>query len=173
MVSVNEFSHVVKLSEMGNRRDFRLAANEVERAGLAARFSLASLEKFEAEIALTAETLGVSATGRLTATLAQYCVATNEPVAAVIDEPIAIRFIPEPTTDAEIELNTEDCDSMFYDRQTIDIGEAVAQSLGLALDPYPRSPNARSALKAAGVKTEDEVAPLGALASLKDLLAKK
>jgi hypothetical protein len=49
----------------------------------------------------------------------------------------------------------------------------VAQSLGLALNPYPRSPEAEKMLKAAGVKSEEDVAPTGALAGLKDLLAKK
>jgi hypothetical protein len=49
----------------------------------------------------------------------------------------------------------------------------VAQSLGLALDPYPRSPDAGEILKAAGVKSEEDIVPVGALSSLKDLLAKK
>jgi len=62
---------------------------------------------------------------------------------------------------------------MFHDGQLIDLGEAVAQSLGLALDPYPRSPNADALLKAAGVKREDEAGPFGVLASLKEKLEKK
>ena len=62
---------------------------------------------------------------------------------------------------------------MFNDGQTIDLGEAVAQSLGLSLNPYPRSPEAEKMLKAAGVKSEEDVVPTGALAGLKDLLAKK
>ena len=49
----------------------------------------------------------------------------------------------------------------------------IAQSLGLALSPYPRSPEAEKMLKAAGVKSEEDVVPTGALAGLKDLLAKK
>jgi uncharacterized metal-binding protein YceD (DUF177 family) len=92
-----------------------------------------------------------------------------------MDEAIHIRFIPEPVVSGEVELELEadDCDTMFHDGQTIDLGEAVAQSLGLALNPYPRSPEAEKMLKAAGVKSEDEVVPTGALAGLKDLLAKK
>jgi uncharacterized metal-binding protein YceD (DUF177 family) len=63
---------------------------------------------------------------------------------------------------------------MFHDGQTIDLGEAVAQSLGLALNPYPRSLEAERALKAAGVKGEEDAQPVaGAFASLKDLLAGK
>ena len=53
-----------------------------------------------------------------------------------------------------------------------DLGEAVAQSFALLLDPFPRSPNADAVLKAAGVKEEGEVGPFGALAALKDKLGK-
>jgi uncharacterized metal-binding protein YceD (DUF177 family) len=174
MVTANEFSHVVKLSEVGDHsRNIRLTADAAERSGLMARFDLAALDSLEAEISLKPETAGVVATGRFTASLAQYCIASNDPVPALLNEPIHIRFIPEPVVGGEIELEAGDCDTMFHDGQTIDLGEAVAQSLGLALDPYPRSPEAQKILKAAGVTAEDEIAPLGALASLKDLLAKK
>jgi uncharacterized metal-binding protein YceD (DUF177 family) len=174
MVTANEFSHVVKLSEVGDHsRNIRLTADAAERSGLMARFDLAALDSLEAEISLKPEAAGVVATGRFNASLAQYCIASNDPVPALLNEPIHIRFIPEPVVGGEIELEAGDCDTMFHDGQTIDLGEAVAQSLGLALDPYPRSPEAQKILKAAGVKAEDEIAPLGALASLKDLLAKK
>lgn len=174
MVNANEFSHVVKLSEIGNHsHNIRLSADEAARSGLIKRFDLAALDSLEAEISLKPEAAGVLATGRFTAKLAQYCIASNDPVPALLDEPINIRFIPEPTVGGEIELEPDDCDTMFNDGQTIDLGEAVAQSLGLALNPYPRSPHAEKILKAAGVKSEDEAAPLGALASLKDLMAKK
>jgi uncharacterized metal-binding protein YceD (DUF177 family) len=174
MVTANEFSHVVKLSEVGDHsRNIRLTADAAERSGLMARFDLAALDSLEAEISLKPDTAGVVATGRFTASLAQYCIASNDPVPALLNEPIHIRFIPEPVVGGEIELEAGDCDTMFHDGQTIDLGEAVAQSLGLALDPYPRSPEAQKILKAAGVTAEDEIAPLGALASLKDLLAKK
>jgi uncharacterized metal-binding protein YceD (DUF177 family) len=170
----NEFSHIVKLSEVGNHsRNIHLAADEAERSGLIARFDLAALDSLEADISLNNEAAGVVALGRFTARLAQYCIASNDPVPAVLDEPIHIRFIAEPTDGGEFELEADDCETMFHDGQSIDLGEAVAQSLGLALDPYPRSPDSEKILKAAGVKSEEEAAPLGALASLKDLLAKK
>lgn len=174
MVSTNEFCHVVKLSEIGNlNRIIHLVADEASRSGLMARFDLAALDSLEADISLQTEAADVIATGRFAARLAQYCVASNDPVPAALNEPIHIRFVPEPTVGGELELEADDCETMFHDGQTIDLGEAVAQSLGLALDPYPRSPEAGKILKAAGVKSEEEAAPLGALASLKDLLAKK
>lgn len=175
MVTANEFSHVVKLSEIGNHsHDIRLSADEAARSGLMVRFDLAALESLEATISLAPEASAIVAKGRFTARLAQYCIASNDPVPAILDEPVNIRFIAEPVAggEIEIELEAEDCDTMFHDGQTVDLGEAVAQSLGLALDPYPRSAGAEQILKAAGVKPDDEVTPSGALAALKDLLAK-
>jgi uncharacterized metal-binding protein YceD (DUF177 family) len=176
MVTANEFSHVVKLSEIGSHsRNLHLTADEVARSGLMKRFDLAALDSLEAQLSLELDGADVIATGRFAADLAQYCIATNDPVPALIDEPIHIRFIPEPMGggETEIELGADDCDTVFQDGQTIDLGEAVAQSMGLALNPYPRSPEAEKILKAAGVKSEDEIVPSGALAGLKDLLAKK
>jgi hypothetical protein len=58
-------------------------------------------------------------------------------------------------------------DIVFHDGAAIDIGEAIAQTLALALDPYPRAPDAEAALKEAGVKSEAEAGPFAALAALK------
>jgi uncharacterized metal-binding protein YceD (DUF177 family) len=176
MVSTNEFSHVVKLSEIGgHNRMILLSADATALSGLINRFDLAALDSLEAEISLEPQTSGAVATGHFTASLAQYCIASGEPVWTQLEEPIHIRFVPEPVGggETEIELEADDCDTMFHDGQVIDIGEAVAQSLGLALDPYPRSPDAGTALKVAGVKAENDIAPSGPLASLKDLLAKR
>ena len=176
MVSANEFSHIIKLDAIGaGASSIRLSADARTREALAVRFDLAALESLDAELSVSRDPKGVLAEGRIHAALSQYCIATGDPVPTVLDEPVKIRFVPEPVErlETEIELEADDCDSMFYDGQSIDLGEAVAQSLGLALDPYPRSPDAAEELKAAGVKAEDEIAPTGALAGLKDLLAKK
>lgn len=55
---------------------------------------------------------------------------------------------------------------MFHDGAFVDVGEAVAQTLALALDPYPRAPDADARLAAAGVTVAVEAGPFGALAGL-------
>ena len=53
MVISNEFSHVIKLSEVGNHsRNIQMSADEDARAGLIARFYLAALDSLKAEISL-------------------------------------------------------------------------------------------------------------------------
>jgi hypothetical protein len=60
---------------------------------------------------------------------------------------------------------------VFHDGAVVDLGTALADSLSLTLDPYPRSPQAADALKEAGVLSEDQAGPFSALAALKGKLS--
>jgi uncharacterized metal-binding protein YceD (DUF177 family) len=105
----------------------------------------------------------------------QSCVATDADVPASLAESFTIRFRPEPVDRApeeEVELGEDELDVMFYDGAMIDVGEAVAQTLALNLDAYPRAPDAADALREAGVVDEGTAGPFGALAGLKDKLGK-
>ena len=152
----------------GERID--VTANEAARAEIADRLGLTRLDRLEAHVVLERNGANILAKGRVLASLDQSCVITSEPVAAHIDEPFEVKFVPEPTVatpDEEIELAADDCDIMFHDGATIDLGAAVADSLALALDPYPRSTAAAAALKEAGVMSEAEASPFAVLAKLK------
>ena len=171
-----EFSRTVPLSEIGAASKSRhLTASEAERKALARRFALLSLDSLEADVTVQPEGAAYLAAGRLHGEAQQACVASGEPVPAKIDEDFRIRFVAETGFEAEseVELAEEDCDTLFHDGRVIDLGEAVAQSFALALEPFPRSPNADAALKAAGVKAEGEAGPFSALAALKEKLEKK
>lgn len=167
-----EFSREVRLDTLGSTpRALSIEADEAERAALAGRFGLVSLDSLDADLSLARDGQSVAMTGRMQARLVQACVATGVPVAAAIDEPIALSFRQAPADarpDEEIELGEGDMDVMFVDGGAIDVGEAVAQSLALALDPFPRAPEAEAALKQAGVKSEEEAGPFAALAALRD-----
>ena len=79
-------------------------------------------------------------------------------------------FTPEPAPggpDEEIELGESDCDTVFYDGAMIDLGGAIADTLALSLDPYPRSAGAEAALKEAGVLSEEQASPFAVLAKLR------
>ena len=100
---------------------------------------------------------------------------TGTGVPARVEETFEITFRPQPSGtggDDEIELSEGEMDVVFYDGGAVDLGEAVAETLSLALDPYPRAPEAIDVLKAAGVKSEEEAGAFGALASLRDKLRK-
>ncbi len=106
--------------------------------------------------------------------MVQPCVATAVPVETIVDEPVTLRFV-EPIVsggDEEVELGGDALDTIEIEGGAIDLGEAAAETLALALDPYPRSPHAEEALRAAGVVREEDVVPATALGGLKDLLKK-
>jgi uncharacterized metal-binding protein YceD (DUF177 family) len=138
-----EFSRRYPLDSIGSApRSVEISATPDERAALAARFGLTALDRLHATATLVASASGVAVTGRMTADVVQPCVVSGESVVTQIDEPFVLRFV-EPASPAtnteEIELSDDDCDTVDIDSNGVDLGEAVAQTLGLALDPFPRS----------------------------------
>lgn len=154
-------------------------ADEGERAALVRRFDLIALDALTATLSVAVEGNAILVNGTMTARAVQSCVATAEPVSAEVAAPIAIKLVPAVElivlpkgegAEAEVELDGEDLDVVDYDGASIDLGEIVAQSLALALDPWPRHADADAILRAAGVKSEEEAGAFGALAGLRDAL---
>ena len=157
----------------GERID--LVATDAERADLARRLGLVALDRLAAHCALHHEGESIRATGRIKAALTQACVASGEPLPAYVDEAFEIHFQPEPvrTPDDEIELSGDELDVVFHDGSAIELGEAIADTLAVSLDPYPRGPNAEAALQQAGVLSEEQAGPFAALAALKGKLGEE
>lgn len=170
-----EFSRPERLDTIGTAdRTVEIAANPAERTALAARFALIAVDRLEASFAIRRTPTGIAANGRVSAAVTQACIVTGDPVDAVIDEPVSLLFVEAGAAgEDEVELGDDTIDAIEFTGGAIDLGEAAAETMALALDPFPRSPGAAAVLKEAGVKTEEEAKPLGALAGLKDLLAKK
>jgi hypothetical protein len=156
-----EFSRPVRVDTLSAApRRIGIEADAAERADLARRFGLAAIGRLTADLALASDGDEVKAAGNLAAAVTQACVVTGEPVEARIEAPFEIRFRPHPAGgDEEVELGDAELDVIFYEGDLL-----------LNLDPYPRAPGAEAALKAAGVKTEEEAGPFGALAGLRDRL---
>lgn len=164
-----EFSRLVDLRQI-TAAPVTLVATEPERACLAARFSLLRIDRLEATVSLEAAGDVVAATGRLHAEWVQPCAVSGEDLAQSADEPIALRFVPARTDhapDEEIELSESELDDIEYSGTSFDLGEAIAQSLALAIDPFAAGPEAEAARKAAGIVSEGEASPFAALAGLK------
>ncbi|WP_375398384.1 DUF177 domain-containing protein [uncultured Sphingomonas sp.] len=168
-----EFSRPVRIETLGEgERAIEIAADATECAALAERFGLLAVDRLEARFAVRREAGAIAATGQVTATLVQACSVTGDPLPATVDEEVALRFVDDDAaTGDEIELTDDDLDVIAYDGGAIDLGEAAAETMALALDPFPRGPRAAHALREAGVIGEEEAGPFGALAGLKDKLA--
>lgn len=172
-MSAPEFSRPFRIDAIGEgARAVAIEADETERTALARRFALLGLERLTARATLARAGEAVLADGTLTAAATQACVATGEPVPAAIEAPFALRFVPDSDEGEaeEIELAESDLDVIGYVGGSIDLGEAVAQTLALALDPFPRCADADATLREAGVLAEGEAGPFAALRALKDRL---
>jgi len=169
-----EFSRPVRIDTLGGApRSMTIQAEEGEKAALARRFDLIGIDALAATAELVRDGDTITVTGKLDASVIQACVASGQPVPGRIAEPFALRFTPpadDAAPDAEIELEEADLDVMSYEGGAIDLGEAVAQTLALALDPFPRAQGADALLREAGVIGEDEAGPFAALKALRSEL---
>jgi uncharacterized metal-binding protein YceD (DUF177 family) len=162
-----EFSRLLRVNELGDgSREREIAATPEERIALARRFGLRALDRLDARLHVVPEAGGALLTGTLVADLVQACVATDEDVPAHLEAPFEVRFVrgldADSEDETEIDLNHEECDLLPLEDERIDLGETVAQSLALNLDPYPRAPDAEKTLRQLGVLSEDEAGPLAA-----------
>jgi uncharacterized metal-binding protein YceD (DUF177 family) len=174
-VSNPEFARPQRADAIGDEaRTVEIEADAAERAALARRFELLGIDRLTGKFTIRRDAAGIVADGRVEAAVTQACSITGDPLPARVDEPVALRFVPGTDADQdEVELGDSDLDVIPYDGGVVDLGEVAAETMALALDPFPRGPNAEAALKQAGVLSEGEAGPFGALAGLKDKLAKK
>jgi uncharacterized metal-binding protein YceD (DUF177 family) len=158
-----EFSHPVVLAQVPAKgRELRLEASPAERDALAARFGLVVLHSLVAELRLVPDRQGaIQVTGRMTAELDQECGITLAPVRQSVAEAVAWRLVPEGMEPADGE---DDPDDIETEQGAADLGEALAQQLSLAIDPYPRAPGAELP---AGLTDAESHGPFAALLKLK------
>lgn len=121
--------------------DVEITADSKERSLLARRFNLPSIERLSCRFSLTREPgAAIGASGLLSASVTQVCRVTLDPFPAAIEERFTVRFVPDggetPPFDPEAP------DEIPYSGGTLDLGEACAEQLALALDPWPRKPGA-------------------------------
>ena len=164
-----EFSREIDVRQAEGKA-LRLVPSAAEAAALARRFALVRIERLEAELVLSRQGQAVAAEGRLQAAIVQSCAVSGEDLAVTIDEPLAFRFVPamaDHLPDEEIEIDAQACDEIENSGTMIDCGEAVAQSLALAIDPFAEGPGAEEARRKAGIISEGEAGPFAALAALK------
>lgn len=150
-----EWSYVVDAAEIGSAPErLSIEAGPEERAALARRFGVVSLESLAASLVVTRNSglMAVHVEGRLKATLTQSCVVTSDPVQSTIEADVegwfaepgqAISFARarqeklRQRGGEETPLLEEKDDPEPIEDGLIDVGELVAQFLSLAIDPYP------------------------------------
>ena len=111
--------------------------------------------------------------GRVRARVGQTCVVTLDPIESEIDEPIDLIFAPPDQIPQMADLvdNAEESDEDTPDPPEpivdgiIDLGRLATDALFLAIDPYPRKPDAVFEPVVEAADPEDH--PFAALKALK------
>lgn len=168
--SAPEFSRPVDISRIGSAAMVHeIGATPEERAALARRFGLLGLDRLEARVRLRRAQHGTALylDGHLTADVTQECVVTLAPIANHIEADFSVVYGDVPDT-GDVSIETGDEGTLEpLPAGPLDIGEAVAQELSLALDPYPRAPGAALESGPAGDSTPPgRINPFSALAKL-------
>jgi len=165
-VSEPEFSRLVDERQL-TPKPISIEATAEERKALARRFVIVAVQQLQATVRLERIGEAVAAHGRLSASIVQSCAVSGEDLPVRIDEPLALRFVPaKPVEVEEIELEADALDEIPFEGDAFDLGEAAAQSLALAIDPYATGPEAER-LRKEVLSDEAASGPFAALAALK------
>jgi hypothetical protein len=154
-------------------RDVDLAPGDSDRALLAEKLGVSSIDRLEIRLHAVKFRGGIRVTGRLAASVTQPSVVTLEPIAQEIAEPIDRIFLPGGEKDfagpanAEVfvDLSGEDIPDHFEGNEA-DLTALIVETLALAIDLYPRAEG--ESLDTAGLESDaGETGPFAALKALK------
>jgi len=150
-----------------------LEAQAEERDALAERFALVSIKSLMAEMTFEPVGENIRVKGMLEAEIVQSCAVSGDDLPVRISEPLSLVFVPASDLQSlpeEVELEEHELDEIAYEGTSFDLGEAIAQSLALAIDPFATGPDADIARRNTGLLDEESSGPLAAgLAALKGL----
>ena len=163
---------VEQIPDTGLHRD--LEAGRAARDAMAEVAGLREILSASASIDVTPNSGGrFQVAGRVRARIGQICVVTLDPIETDIDEPIDLIFAPpEQIPDladlvddaAESEAEIPDPPEPI-ENGVIDLGRLATDALFLAIDPYPRKPDA--VFEPLVVAPDPEDHPFAALQALK------
>jgi uncharacterized metal-binding protein YceD (DUF177 family) len=162
-----EFSRLVPLARIGrDRRRERIEASAGEREALARRLDLLALDRLAAVTTLCREANGeIVLEAAWEAEFVQNCVVTLEAVPGTASDSFVLRYGPQEAAERLLLLGLEEADFEPLAGDAIDVGEAVAQELSLALPAFPRHPEAGEV----SLEEAQGESPFAALAALRPL----
>jgi uncharacterized metal-binding protein YceD (DUF177 family) len=140
---------VTQIPDTGLHRD--LKADQTARDGMAELAGLREILSASASLDVTPERGGrFHVTGRVQARIGQTCVVTLDPIENEIDEPIDLIFAPPDQIPELADLVDEAAESEEdvsdppepIENGMIDLGRVATDAVFLAIDPYPRKPDA-------------------------------
>jgi uncharacterized metal-binding protein YceD (DUF177 family) len=157
-----EFHRPLALDRIGpHGLDLTVEATPAECAALAVRMNLPAVLAVSCVFHLIREGRDVVlARGALRAKVTQTCVVSLDDFDAPVEEVFQVCFVPSGAETDDIDPESDD--EIPFEGNVIDLGEAAAEQLGLALDPYPRMPD----VEMPAIEDEPEARPFAALRRL-------
>ena len=137
-----EFSRELAVERIGPAgHDLTVVANATELAALAQRLQLPAVSALTCRFRLRPAQNGtIVAEGWLDAIVTQTCVVSLEDFEALVSDHFVVHCVP--TGRESDDIDPEKPDEIPYRDGVIDLGEAATEQLALALDPWPRKPDA-------------------------------
>lgn len=127
----------------------QLSPNLAERTAIAADLELPSLPAFTADLEIRPWMDGAQVSGRLRAVVEQVCGVTLDPFEQPLESEFEVRFVPAGSPHllthegGELELDLDSPEPPDpIENDVIDLAGCVVEQLALALDPFPRKPDA-------------------------------
>jgi len=135
-----ELSRPFTVDRLARGLRIEVVANAEECAAVASRLGLPAIAALSCSFELHASVGStIAAHGRLQAQVTYLCGVALEPFEAPVAEDFTVRFVPAGEESDDLDLDAED--EIPYEGDSIDLGEATAEQLALALDPFPRKPD--------------------------------
>ena len=142
----------------------KIDCDDSECAELAARFGFAAVARLSARLKVKRAGPGHwNVTGRLQAEVTQLCGVTGEPVPESVDFTIEERYCRASEEGTDIDVSLDGFEPLVDG--AIDLGEVVAQTLAISVNPWPRSVDAPHSFAVGESEKEHPFAGLAALKS--------
>ena len=164
-------SHPVGIADLPSA-PVEIVARPAEREALAAAYDLVAVDSLAATVSLApAPGGGVMVEGHVVADIVQTCVVSLVPVSEHIDETFSVLFVRDPgrlhKPGAEIVVDPAAPDPPeLLEGPTLDVGGLAEEYFALAINPYPRAPDAALPADIAVGEGAEKQSPFAILAAL-------
>ena len=141
---------------------FQFIASDEELQSLATRFKFLGVLSLSAELTICKSARDCwDVVGQLRGVVVQACGSTGGPVRETVDFLIEERYVRNVGNQEEVEVHMGGAEPL--EDEAINIGELLAQSLAIAVKPWPRAPKAPENYTSGEVLPDHPFAGLAAL----------
>lgn len=163
MTEQHSLDFTIKIADLEREpKKFSIAATEEQCKQLAERFDLVSVEALSGAMSVWDEGAdsGVHIKGTISAKLTQRCIASLKPVEEAFESDFDLMLVdPEMADrmdDEGVYLDPEAPDYDALEGDVVPLGEVLAQTLSISMNPYPRAEGAAlDAQKLSGVSVNE------------------